>query len=603
MQIYMRFALVYLSLSISAAIMSHSTVIKNFHYSDLANSNLLVLNKMRLKNTFLRGGSSNESVSLDEKWMEKVARNFTKLGKASEVYKDNLDVALLEAARIGHDALIKHLIQQGAAVNACTKSVATANNAQVGDQSWKSPVSHTALHTAAGMGHAGAVQTLLSNGADPNLRDGDGSSPLHWATMHGHSGVIAVLIGAGADVHARDCDGFTPLHCAASQSHDPRLTAGFLAVAAGPIEARAMASRRDRCGDSPLHYTALYGHAEAARALLRAGASATAANGDGITPVHNAAAFGHAEVLATLLSNESRLATHDDAAGLDAADRDGNTALHTAVYAGQPEAAAALLAAGADAERRNKAGESPAAAAAAGAGGHTIAALFRSFAAAAPAAPIADAPAADAAAAAESVEAPAASEAGGEASDPPATGPAGQESGWRDAGAHGAAEDGVLHLRGGSAGRRLGGGLLRGSDDSSGGGSDDGAPSAEEAGAPDSASADGGGGAAGRRGWECKYGELLLFRMRHGHACPSVMRVHARARAHAHAHQSTRMRASRHHTRAITQSPPHTHNYARANAHTATSVAATPPVLLAPSHVVPSLRGRSHTSRVARPRP
>ena len=238
----------------------------------------------------LKGGSSKDSGFVDEKWMEDVSRNVSKLGKAAANNQQNIDLALREAARIGHDALIKHLVKQGASVNKCAKSPALSsppNNSKgqnSAEAAWQTPVAHAPLHTAAGMGHASAVQTLLDCGADANLRDGDGGSALHWAALRGHSNAIAVLIGGGADVNARDGDGFTPLHCAASQSHDPRLAIGLLAAADTPEEARAMANRRDRNGDSPLHYAALYGLCDAIRALLRAGACPTAANGDGITP-------------------------------------------------------------------------------------------------------------------------------------------------------------------------------------------------------------------------------------------------------------------------------------------------------------------------------
>ena len=39
----------------------------------------------------------------------------------------------------------------------------------------------TPLHFASYGGHTEAVQVLLSNGADPNIKDNSGNTPLDWA--------------------------------------------------------------------------------------------------------------------------------------------------------------------------------------------------------------------------------------------------------------------------------------------------------------------------------------------------------------------------------------------------------------------------------------
>lgn len=60
----------------------------------------------------------------------------------------------------------------------------------------------TGLHEAARRGHAAAVRLLLDHGADTNAREaGDNTYPLHWAAAHAHLDVVRALLDAGSDVH------------------------------------------------------------------------------------------------------------------------------------------------------------------------------------------------------------------------------------------------------------------------------------------------------------------------------------------------------------------------------------------------------------------
>ena len=56
----------------------------------------------------------------------------------------------------------------------------------------------TPLHLAAAGGHAGTVELLLHNNADPNARDGAGRTALATAESGGHGEVAALLRQAGA---------------------------------------------------------------------------------------------------------------------------------------------------------------------------------------------------------------------------------------------------------------------------------------------------------------------------------------------------------------------------------------------------------------------
>jgi len=57
------------------------------------------------------------------------------------------------------------------------------------------------------------VELLVSHGANPNERDGDGVPVLHWALHRsGHSDVVDLLLKSGAHPDAADKRGQTPLH-------------------------------------------------------------------------------------------------------------------------------------------------------------------------------------------------------------------------------------------------------------------------------------------------------------------------------------------------------------------------------------------------------
>ena len=109
--------------------------------------------------------------------------------------------ALILAARRGHDAVVKCLIDRHAAVD-----LLDANH-------------RSALSAAAEAGHAGVVARLIGVGCAVDPVDDSGRTPLHWAIAGGHAQVAVALIEAGAEVNHRcpkEPAGYTPLHRCAS---------------------------------------------------------------------------------------------------------------------------------------------------------------------------------------------------------------------------------------------------------------------------------------------------------------------------------------------------------------------------------------------------
>jgi uncharacterized protein len=163
-----------------------------------------------------------------------------------------------------------------------------------------------ALIDAAKTGDLGKVRTMLDgNFLLASQRLPGGESPLMSALYRGHHDVVAAIIDAGAEI-----DVFAA--AATGRVDDLRRTATDATVNAYSYD-----------GWTPLHLAAFFGHADAARLLLEAGAGVSTPSLNGLrnTPLHAATAGKHGEVALLLLER-----------GADAmiADAGGYTALEIA---------------------------------------------------------------------------------------------------------------------------------------------------------------------------------------------------------------------------------------------------------------------------------
>jgi ankyrin repeat protein len=149
------------------------------------------------------------------------------------------------AARWGHEAVVRLLVEQGADVEARDED------------------GQTALHRAARYGHEAVVRLLVEQGADVEARDEVGWTALHWAARYGHEVVVRLLVERGVDVGARDEDGWTALHSAADNGHE--------AVVRLLVEQGVDVEARDEVGWTALHRAARHGH-EALVQLLQSAA-------------------------------------------------------------------------------------------------------------------------------------------------------------------------------------------------------------------------------------------------------------------------------------------------------------------------------------------
>jgi hypothetical protein len=109
-------------------------------------------------------------------------------------------------------------------------------------------------------------------------------------------------------------------------------------------------NKKNKSGDTPLHYAALGGYKEVVELLCACGADVTAQDKFGHTPLHCAARGGHKEVVEFLCAC---------GAYVTAQDKFGHTPLHCAARRGHKEVVEFLCACGADVNTRNKFGKTP----------------------------------------------------------------------------------------------------------------------------------------------------------------------------------------------------------------------------------------------------
>ncbi|NNE91702.1 MAG: hypothetical protein HKN23_08645 [Verrucomicrobiales bacterium] len=138
-----------------------------------------------------------------------------------------------------------------------------------------------------------AVEKALTEKADPNAAQPDGTTALHWAAYHDREQVVKTLLEAGGKPDARNRFDATPLSLACTNGN--AVTAGLL------IEAGADPNRENRGAETPLMIAARTGKPDLVKLLLDREARIDATNDKGQTSLMWAAAEGHADVVKILI--------------------------------------------------------------------------------------------------------------------------------------------------------------------------------------------------------------------------------------------------------------------------------------------------------------
>lgn len=212
----------------------------------------------------------------------------------------------------------------------------------------------TTLHYAVWAQAQRCVERLAALDQRPAQRDG--AYPIHVAAARGNPVVVVRLLASGANPNARALGFARPSH-----SRRPWCVGGarplHLATNGTIVEvllrAGASVDARDEHGSTPLHRAASRGNADAARALIAAGADVNAADFfDAQTPLHRLAAHDRAdELVEALVDAGANTSAHTKLLT--------DTPMHIAAIHGNHGVLRALVRAGANVDVRRRDGISP----------------------------------------------------------------------------------------------------------------------------------------------------------------------------------------------------------------------------------------------------
>eukprot|EP00055_Hartaetosiga_balthica_P008588 m.32444 g.32444 ORF g.32444 m.32444 type:complete len:349 (+) comp6385_c0_seq1:387-1433(+) len=176
------------------------------------------------------------------------------------------------------------------------------------------------LHSAAWIGDAAALESLIDKGLDPNVQHpSHKSTPLHYAARRGHCEIAKILIAHGADVVAVTKDNMSPYDLAKKyKQHD-------------------VSDLLEKIGKCRLHLAAREGDPEQMRNLLLKSDAIDSRKYIGVTPLHIASTCGNIEIMRILLVHGAKTKYKDPRK---------RTCLHFATIHNQPEAIKLLLSSG-----------------------------------------------------------------------------------------------------------------------------------------------------------------------------------------------------------------------------------------------------------------
>lgn len=120
---------------------------------------------------------------LDDAGLVKLA---VSLGASAKLITSPYDgTALIAAAHLGHDGVVRELIAAGAPLD------------HVNNLNWTALIESIVLGDG-GPRHVATLEALMAAGADFNIPDGNGNRPLALAGMYGHARMVEILTQAGA---------------------------------------------------------------------------------------------------------------------------------------------------------------------------------------------------------------------------------------------------------------------------------------------------------------------------------------------------------------------------------------------------------------------
>ncbi|CAB0032100.1 unnamed protein product [Trichogramma brassicae] len=185
-----------------------------------------------------------------------------------------------------------------------------------------------------------AINDKMCQEVEVNARNNRGYTPLLLAFERRHYKAVEVLLRRGADPNLANDDGMTPLHFICGRIFGPVRTLLEL-IERYPLQLDA----QDVWGNTPLHRAIEYGNIDMTEYLLRRGANPNSANNKGVTPTHLASGRINVEVLKLFFKVNDDI---QNAVRVDARDNNGLTPLQWAVSKLVPDAIDLILNRGAD---------------------------------------------------------------------------------------------------------------------------------------------------------------------------------------------------------------------------------------------------------------
>ncbi|CAB0030422.1 unnamed protein product [Trichogramma brassicae] len=189
-----------------------------------------------------------------------------------------------------------------------------------------------------------------------NIQDNYGNSPLHFALRYNRTNLIESLMKNGADPNLANAKGSTALHivCKYYRSH---VLAEMLFKNCNDRYQPVRVNAQDNYGNTPLHSALLYNHKNLIKVLLENGADPDIANEEKSTALHIICQKKYSNDSMNLffkIIDDIQHTVH-----VNARDTLGNTPLHLALERENKNVAELLLRRGADSNMANKVGERP----------------------------------------------------------------------------------------------------------------------------------------------------------------------------------------------------------------------------------------------------
>ncbi|XP_054166448.1 poly [ADP-ribose] polymerase tankyrase-2-like [Oppia nitens] len=224
------------------------------------------------------------------------------------------------------------------------------------------------IHLAADNSKFDVLELLLKNGSKVNILDGLGQTALHRCARDGNIGAVQTLLSYGADISIVSLQGYTVDQMA--KENVQKLLINHRLTTTGDIEYKLLEASKAgelevvktilttyphlvNCRDidgrqsTPIHFAAGYNRLNVVEFLLSRNADVSAKDKGGLAPLHNACSYGHLEVAELLIKHK---------ANVNATDLWKFTSLHEASAKGKTEIVRLLLKNGADKEKKNRDG-------------------------------------------------------------------------------------------------------------------------------------------------------------------------------------------------------------------------------------------------------